>query len=565
MHEPLAIFTALIATIFFAPFLFRFLRLPNVASFILAGMLIGPYGFNVLARDASIELLGVMGLLYIMFMAGLELDPDKLKASKKNSIVFGLLTFFFPFIIGYIVSVYLLKLELFAALLVSIMFSTHTLVAYPIVRKLGINANMAVLTAVGGTIITDTLVLMILSIVSQSFSGGAIGLVILKLSVFFALYMIAVITLYPRLARWFFKNIKRDRPVHYLFLLLMVCVSAMVAELIGSEAIIGAFAAGLALSRAIPKKSLLMHHIEFAGNILFIPVFLISIGMLINTRILLQGTYIWYISAVLIFAALAGKWLAAMAAQKVLKFNFVQGQLLFGLTSSHAAATIAVILIGFEKHIIDENIFNATVLIIMASSLVASFFTEKYGKKMAVGLHAAKDSEPLERIMVPVSNPHSMESLVNLAYAFRQPHAGEPVYLLSIVNDDDTQDNLLKVRETLEENVSEFNHLVEGIKVVTRVDLSISSGIIRTAKEHAITDIVFGWGGRNSPTQKVFGQYIRPPAKKHPNPLCLLFKPCPHSNTNHKRSVAPKNRARGIFFFHRAAPCIYAGASGGTD
>ena len=504
--DPVFIFTVLIAIILLSPFLFRPFKIPDVAAFIITGIVIGPYGFKILNHDASIELLGTIGLLYIMFIAGLELDPEKLKISRKNSFVFGFFTFIIPFTLGMIISIYLLHLGFTASMLVSIMFSTHTLVAYPIVRKLGINRDASVLTAIGGTIITDTLVLIILSFITQRFSESQFAIQIIKIILFFGIYLIFIFYSFPKIARWFFKNIKRDRPVHFLFLLLMVCVSSALAKLIGFEAIIGAFVAGLALNRSIPKNSLLMSHVDFVGNILFIPVFLIGIGMLINTKVLYTGTYLWYISFILIVSATSGKWLAAFISQKILKFTSIQRNLLFGLSSSHAAATIAVILIGFKNGMIDENIFNATMLIILASSLIASFVTEKYGKKLALSDSIERDVKNNEKIMVPISNPSTMANLIELAKSFQYNANTEPIFVLNIVSDDiSTKNNLINIRHTLESNVSEFNNLNESIKIITRVDLNISSGILRAAKEYMISDIIFGWGGRNTTSQRLFG------------------------------------------------------------
>ena len=506
IHDPLLIFTLLIGIILLSPFLFKLIKVPDVAAFILMGILVGPYGFHLLARDSSIELLGIVGLLYIMFLAGLELDFEKLKLSKKNSIVFGLATFLIPFLLGLIVTKTILKLENNAAILVSIMFSTHTLVAYPIVRKLGVHRDISVLTAVGGTIITDTLVLMILSMVTQDYPDNSVKLEIVKLLLFFGIYTVIVFYSFPRIAQWFFKHIKRDKPVHYLFLLFLVCIASLGARLIGTEPIIGAFIAGLALNRSIPRNSLLMHHIDFVGNILFIPVFLISIGMLIDTRILFSGTYLWFVASVLIIIAFLGKWLAAFLTQKILYFSNTQRNVLFGLSSSHAAATIAIILIAYQKQLIDITIFNATILIILCSSLLASIITQKYGKVLAMTRNTSEETDKVERILVPVSNPASMSNLVSIANCMQQINPGEPIYLLNILNENtSSRENILKLKETLENNVSEFNHLNENLKVITRVDLSISSGIIRAAKEYMVSDIVFGQGEKTSTSQRIFG------------------------------------------------------------
>jgi Na+:H+ antiporter len=506
IHDPLLIFTLLIGIILLSPFLFKLIKVPDVAAFILMGILVGPYGLNILARDSSFELLGIVGLLYIMFSAGLELDLEKLKISKKNSIIFGLATFLIPFILGLAVSKSILQLENHASLLVSIMFSTHTLVAYPIVRKLGINRDISVLTAVGGTIITDTLVLIILSIVTRDYHGHSIGLEIVKLLLIFGVYTILVFYLFPKIAKWFFKHIKRDKPVHYLFLLFLVCIASYGAKLIGTEPIIGAFIAGLALNKSIPRNSLLMHHIDFVGNVLFIPVFLISIGMLIDTKILISGTYLWTVALILIIVAFMGKWLAAFITQKLLNFSNTQRNVLFGLTSSHAAATIAIILIAYQKQIIDITIFNATVLIILCSSLAASMITQKYGKMLAMSQENLKETDKPERILVPIANPATMSGLVSIANSMQRVNPDEPIYLLNILNDNtSSRENILKLKETLENNVSEFNHLSENLKVITRVDLSTSSGIMRTAKEYMVSDIVFGQGEKSSASQRIFG------------------------------------------------------------
>ncbi|MBN1951933.1 MAG: cation:proton antiporter [Bacteroidales bacterium] len=509
VHEPLMVFLVLVTIIFLSPYFFRMIRVPEVASFIVMGVLVGPNGFNILPRDSSIELLGTVGLLYIMFMAGLELDAEKLKISRKSSLIFGMLTFIIPFILGWFVSKNLLGMENEGALLIAIMFSTHTLVAYPIARRLGINRDLSVLTAVGGTIITDILVLMILSMATQDPGKDTSGFGFIKLLLLFAGYTFTVFYTYPRIAGWFFRHIKRDRTVHYLFLLFMVCLSAFAAELIGTEAIIGAFLAGLALNKKIPRNSLLMHHVDFVGNILFIPVFLIGTGMLINTRILVAGTDIWYLTLILILAAFTGKWLAALITRKLLRMSALQGRILFGMSASHAAATLAVIIIGLEKKLIDIQVFNAAILIILVSSLAASMITERAGKKLALTIIHSKESFPGWRILVPIANPLNMSNLVSLAHCFQQTNQSEPVYLLNILNEKtSTREHIINTHRTIENNVSDFNNLHENLKVLTRVDLNISSGIIRVAREYMITDIVLGIGDVRNASERIFGSVL---------------------------------------------------------
>lgn len=506
LTEPVAVFAVLITAIFLSPFIFRLLKIPDVAAFIITGILIGPYGFNILSRDSGIELLGTAGLLYIMFLIGLELDPEKLRISKRSSIVFGLFTFLFPFLLGMIISSFLFKLDLNSSLFVSLVFSSHTLVAYPIVRKLGVTGDLAVLTAIGGTIIADTLVLIILSFLVHANDGQGFPTYLFRIILFFGIYLLVIFYGYPRISRWFFANVKRDRPVHFLFLMLMISISSVLTILIGFEAIIGAFVAGMALSRSVPRNSVLMHHVDFVGNILFIPVFLIGTGMLINIGILIAEPSLWIFFMILVLGAMAGKWLAAYFTQKFMGLSLNQRNLLFGLTGSRAAAAIAVMLLGYERNIIDEHILNATVLIILLSCLAGSFLTEKYGKKMVKEGKVETDSKRTDIILVPISDPKHMAQLVALSIKLQDRMSPSPVFVLSIIHDDNsTRENMTQIRSVLEASVSEFNNMNESVRVITRVDLNVSSGILRAAKEYMVSDIILGWGGRPTTSRKIFG------------------------------------------------------------
>jgi Kef-type K+ transport system membrane component KefB len=506
LKDPVAVFAVLIAVIFFAPFLFRLVRIPDVAAFMLAGIIIGPYGLNILIRDPAIELLETAGLLYIMFLIGLELDPEKLKQSKWYSILFGIFTFSIPFIIGFLVSRSLLNQDLFSSLFISMMLASHTLVAYPAVRKLGLTGDVAVITAIGGTIIADTLVLILLSLLLQANSEQILsGKMLIFLPAFIG-FLLFVFIGYPRISRWFFANVKKDRPVHFLFIIMLVGISSMVAEFLGFEAIIGAFLAGMALSRSVPKRSMLMHHIDFVGNILFIPLFLIGIGMLINVRILFTEPTIWSTFLILAIAALLSKWLAAFFTQIIMGFTSDQRDLIFGLTGSKAAAAIAVMLIGYESSIIPEHLLDTTVLIILISCLGGSILVDRTGKKIAVKLRVEEEVETGNPMLVPISNPSTMAPLVELAIKMQDKLNQWPIYLLSIVHDDmSSRENMSRIRRLLESNVTEFNNLSESVRVIARVDLSVSGGIIRAAKEYMASEILLGWGGMRAASSMILG------------------------------------------------------------
>lgn len=504
--DPVAVFAILISVIFISPFLFRLIKIPEVAAFIIIGILIGPYGLNILLRDPAIELLGTIGLLYIMFLIGLELDPEKLRISKWQSTLFGIFTFTIPFIFGMFASKLWLGMDLYPSLFISMMLASHTMVAYPVIRKLGVSGDLAVLTAIGGTIITDTLVLALLSVLVKGEPDQTILLQKIWFILIFVVYLLMVLYGYPRISRWFFANVKRDRPVHFLFIIFLVGISSLLATLTGFEAIIGAFVAGMALSRSVPRNSMLMHHVDFVGNILFIPVFLIGIGMLINIRIIFTESTIWVTFLILTGAALASKWLAAFFTQKITGMSTVQRELIFGLTGSRAAAAIAVMLIGFERNIIHENLLDTTVLIILVSCLAGSFLTDRNGKKLAMISKSGEKDKTDDSILVPVSNPSTMAPLVELAIKMQDRIAPGPVYVLNIIHDDiSTREDISRIRHMLEAIVSEFNNLSEHVHVITRVDLNISGGIVRTAREYLATEIILGWGGMDKAPMKILG------------------------------------------------------------
>jgi len=508
LKEPVFIFTLIIAIILVVPFIFKIFKIPDIAGYIITGIIIGPHGLNFLERDASIILLGTVGLLYIMFIAGLELNLNNFSKNRGKSVIFGLSTFILPFIIGLTVCRWLFGLSLLATVIISIMFSTHTLIAYPVVRKLGIAKDISVMVAVGGTIITDTLVLFVLSFITRGTTGSFHIAEVLKLLALFVIYLVFVFFTYPLLSKWFFSNVKKEIPIQYIFLLSMVFISATLAKLIGIEAIIGAFLAGLALNRVIPKNFNLFYNIDFMGNVLFIPVFLLNIGMLIDLKIIHEGLYLWYIALVLVLTAITGKWLAALITQKILKFNTMQRNVLFGLTSSHAAATIAIILIGFEKKIIDNIFFNAVIIVILVTCLTASFFTEWSGRRLALMYSSLKDTRKAlpEKILVPVSNPSTIGYLIDFALLIKTQDLSEPVYIASIVNDGtEAKKKMLFVRDHLEKVFAGYNIWQENIKIITRIDLNVTNGILRAAKELLATDVIIGWGEKRKTSQKLFG------------------------------------------------------------
>ncbi len=511
LKDPVLIFSVVLFIILLAPVILRKFRIPSIIGLIIAGVAIGPHGFHLMDRDSSIQLFGTVGLLYIMFLAGLELDLNEFKKNKNRSLVFGILTFSFPFVLGILACHFLLKFSYLSSILISSMFSTHTLVAYPIASKLGISKNNAVTIAVGGTIITDTVVLLILAVITGANKGELNEMFWIRLGISLLLFGAVLFFLFPIIGKWFFRNMKGDNVSEYIFVLAMVFLAAFLAELAGVEAIIGAFMAGLALNRLIPHTSPVMNRIEFVGNALFIPFFLLGVGMLVDLKVLFKGAEALAVAGILIVVAFSGKWIAAFLTQKIFHYTVKQRNVLFGLTSAHAAATLAVILIGFQIGLVNESVLNGTIILILVSCLIASFITENAGRKLVIEEEAAlpEVQEENELILVPISNPDTIVHLIDFAVMIKDKRFTVPIYSLTIVEDNnEAAEKVLlskKMQETIVKHASGTDHKV---KSVTRIDLSVVSGITRAMKEIAATDLVMGWSPKISASDRIFGTKV---------------------------------------------------------
>ncbi|WP_276503364.1 cation:proton antiporter [Terrimonas pollutisoli] len=502
LQDPVPIFAIVLFIILLAPILLRKLRIPSIIGLILAGMAIGDHGFNIIAKG-SIDLFGKAGLLYIMFLAGLELDMAEFKKNKYKSMVFGFFTFAIPMGLGFLLCYQFLHFNFMGSLLVSSMFATHTLVAYPLASRMGITKNEAITVAVGGTIITDTAVLLILAVITGAADGQLNQAFWLKLGGSFLLFSFGVLFGFPFIGRWFFKRIKDDQTTHFIFVLAMVFLAAWLAELAGVEGIIGAFLAGLALNQLIPHTSALMNRIEFTGNAIFIPFFLISVGMIVDLRVLLKGPDALIIAGTLTAMAVFTKWLAAFFTQKIFGYTSTQRNVIFGLSTSHAAATIAVILIGFNIGLIDENVLNGTIILILVTCMVGSFVTANAGKRLAIS-EANKLPEVVneqERLLIPFVDIEKMDELVDFAVMIKGDTNKLPIDLLSVVQDDAEAKGRVKLNQKkLEKVIKHGAETDTKLQVLNRVDLNMSNGVARAVKERFVSDVVLQWSEKGGST-----------------------------------------------------------------
>lgn len=513
--NPVLIFAVLLFIVLISPLLLKRLNVPGIIGLIIAGVMIGHHGLNLISDSAGVNIFSTIGLLYIMFIVGLELDLNEFKANRNKSVVFGFFTFIIPLIIGFPVCHYLLGYDVYASFLTASMFSTHTLVTYPIVSRLGVSKNQAVAITVGGTILTDTAVLIILAILLNSHTGNFNFQFLLRLLISISIFSFIVFFIIPRIAKWFFQKVESEKYSHYIFVLFIVFLAGFLAELGGIEPIIGAFAAGLALNRLIPHSSALMNRIEFIGNSLFIPIFLISVGMLVNISVVFSGTTTIYIAAVLSVVALLGKWLGAIFTQKVFKYSVAQRNLIFGLSSAHAAATLAVILVGFKAGIIDEYILNGTIVLILFTCLVASFVTQKSAKQIAI---AEEDQDIIpselgyyeqEKILVPIADPANIGKHIELAMLLKDKKSVNSISLLGVVpNNEQAEKNIISFKKKLQEQVSAAVAADMEVDVIATIDHNVASGIVRTARETMADIVILGWPGRVGVLEKLVGDKV---------------------------------------------------------
>ncbi|MEN9448191.1 MAG: hypothetical protein RJA25_1481 [Bacteroidota bacterium] len=514
LKNPVLIFSLILFIILLSPILLRKLNIPGIIGLIIAGVIIGPHGLNILANDSAIKLFSTIGLLYIMFIAGLELDMNEFKANKNKSLVFGFFTFIIPIAIGFPVCYYLLQYSFDTSFLTASMFATHTLVAYPIISKFGISKNQAVAVTVGGTILTDTAVLIILAVIMGKSQGNLTQEFWIRLGVSLAIFTAIMFLIIPRIAKWFFRKLESEKHSHYIFVLSVVFFAAFLAEVAGVEPIIGAFVAGLALNKLIPHSSALMNRIEFIGNSLFIPFFLISVGMIVNISVILKGPMALIVAGTLTLIAIVGKWLAAFITQLVFKYSKAQRNLIFGLSSAHAAATLAIILVGYEAGILDENILNGTVILILITCIIASFAAENAAKEIVIesednAAELLKEKIQSEHILIPIENALNVEKTLEFVTLIKNKKSANPVSVLTVVsNDEEAEVNILKNRNKLEEFVKQAAASETKVNIITTIDHNAASGISRISREIMADIIILEWPRQTGFIDKLIGEKI---------------------------------------------------------
>jgi Kef-type K+ transport system membrane component KefB len=503
LTNPVIIFSLVLFIILFAPILFNKIRVPHIIGLILAGIIIGPYGFNFLLRDSSIVLFGTVGLLYIMFTAGLEIDLEEFKKNTWKSLVFGLFTFLIPMVLGTYSANIILGYSWPTSLLLASMFSSHTLLAYPIASRYGIARIRSVTLTIGGTIITDILALLVLAGVTGMTQGNINTAFWVRLGIATLVFGVIVFFVFPLIARWFFKKFE-DPVSQYIFVLAMVFLGAFLAQLAGLESIVGAFLAGLTLNRFIPHSSPLMNRIEFVGNAFFIPFFLISVGMLIDFRVLFKGFGALKVALLMTVLAIVSKYVAAFLTQKTFRLSKEERQMIFGLSTARVGATLAIVLVGYNIiigetpsgepiRLLSENVLNGTILMILITCTISSFVVEKTSRRLAQNEELVSPENNTEKILISLAYPETVTELIDFGLMLKPKNSNVPVYALNVVSDESEESKTRSIAKTMMDKA--VNHAAatgQSIIPITRFDMSISNGIIYTLKEQNIQNLLIG-------------------------------------------------------------------------
>lgn len=513
--SPVSIFLIVLAIILLVPMLMVRLKIPHVIGLIIAGIIVGPFGFNILARDMSFEVFGQVGLLYLMFLAGVEIDMYHLKKNIRRGVVFGLFTFFIPLALGAVVGLTVLKFSVIASLMLASMFAAHTLLAYPIVSRFGLTRSPAVVIAIAGTIFTVLGSLMVLAgAVGVAREGYFNAVSLLRMAGSLLLYCLAIVYLYPRLTRWFFRRYN-DGIMQFVYVLVAVFLASVLAVLIGIEGVFGAFFAGIVLNRFIPGRSPLMSRLEFVGNALFIPYFLIGVGMLINVKVTFSGWHTIYVTAIMSAVAMLGKWLAAFATQRVFRMRPIDRTMLYQLSNAHTAVALAVVMIGFNMGIFGQPVLDGTVLMILITCTVSSVGTSRAAQRLKVmsladeevitgGDKAARGTNTL----IPVVNPTTAVELVNLALMMSDGRKSKnKMYALHVRNDNSPTSRAVG-QSSLDVARDVAASVDANIRTIERYDYNFVTGVLNSIAERDIDEVVIGLHRRNNVIDSFFGDKL---------------------------------------------------------
>ena len=513
IQDPTMIFFVVLLIILFAPIIMSKLRIPHIIGMVLAGVLAGQYGLNILARGSSFEIFGQVGLYYIMFLAGLEMDMESVRKNSRHFLIFGFLTCFVPLGMTYVMAKTVLGYSDATSFLLGCIMASNTLVAYPIIGRYGLQRHPSVGLSVGSSMISLFMALVMLAALSISFGAEGGALFWLSFLLKLGFYMVGAVLVIPRLTRYFLRRYS-DAVMQYIYVLSVMFLNAALTSLIGLEGIFGAFFSGLILNRYIPHVSPLMNRIEFIGNAIFIPYFLIGVGMLINVRTLFQGGDVVWIVLLIAFFGTFGKAVAAFLSSLLFRLPESDAKMMFGLTSAHAAGAIAMVMVGMRLDLMNNDMLNGVVLMILVTCIISTIVTERTSQHIVLTEQAhlgqATPTTDDEKIMVCVKYPEIAPQLLSLSLLMRNQKLNRGLVALNVVYDDHQsavgREQGLKLLEKLQQQAA-----ASEVEVQTQVRLAsnIANGIKHAFREFACSEIVMGVHVHTDRNPKFWGEFIQ--------------------------------------------------------
>ncbi len=524
--EPVLIIALILIILLVAPIFFEKIRTPSIVGLLVCGALVGPHGLNLLSPELEFTILGTIGLHYLMFLTGLEIDIVDFIENKKKTIYLGLLSYVFPFIVGFFVCQYILNYNVTVSLLIAAMLSSHTLISYPILGQYGIVNKQVITIVIGGTIIADVLALVSMEVITDLGQGQLDVDMLLKLLLNFSLFFAYMLLLVPKLIKGFFRYYEGDINIQYIFILTLLFVSAVITELLHVEPIIGAFFTGIIMNKFIIRNSPLFKRVEFIGNTLFIPIFLISVGVLANFGVYIQKPLSIISLFVLIIAALLGKYLSALVMKWTYKQSLNESLITFGLSSSRAASAIAIMLVGYNMGFVNELIINHTVVLILVTCIFSSYLTSNAAKKIAFeDDQAGQQKKYKDRIVLPLAKPENMENLLEFSSIIKDADNETPIYPLSIITGkNQSSPKIQEAYKQIESTIFKL-HVDTKFEIITRIDNTVTNGIHKAEKELMATMLIIGWESRKLARNVLFGSVLKNLLKKTQQMILVIKTP----------------------------------------
>lgn len=514
--DPTLIFFVVLLIILGAPIIMTKLRIPHIVGMVLAGTVIGPYGLGILEKDSAFNIFGNVGLYFIMLLAALEMNMEDMRHNRSQTVAHGLLAFAVPMAMGLVLNMGVLHYSFITSLLLASMYASHTLIAYPTVMRFGLSQERSVTIAVGATAITDTLTLLTLAIVVAMADGDITGWwgvwLVLKTTVVFGV----IIFFFPRMARKFFKHYE-NQVIQFIFVLSMMFLGALMMEIVHLEGLLGAFLTGLVLNRYIPRVSRLMYNLEFVGNAIFIPYFLIGVGMLVDVRTLLGGWTTLKVAGIMIIVALLSKWIASLMTQKIFRLKVLEREMIFGLSNAQAGATLAAVLVGYNlimpngERLFNNDVLNGTIILILVTCIYSSVTTERAAKKMVLRRRDTLPEKTVtddEQILIPMNYPEIADNLMSMGIMMRNKKLNRGLIGLNVVMEDrQTQVNLDKGRKLLDHMKQYATSMNVMMQTQVRISNNIAHGIIHAFNEYQASEIIIGLHTHWDVSTKFWGDF----------------------------------------------------------